>query len=129
MSYEDFLDAYRTIIQKSCSLLKQDRFAIFVVSEVRSKQGPYVNLVGDTTKAFLDCGMKYYNEAILITAAGSLAIRAGRPFVSSRKLGRTHQNILIFVKGDPKKATEACGEVSLDGLDLAISASEQLHND
>ncbi len=46
-----------------------------------------------------------------MTACGSLPIRVGRQFVSARKLGRTHQNVLVFVKGDPKRATEACGEV------------------
>jgi hypothetical protein len=48
---------------------------------------------------------------VLVTACGSLPIRVGRQFVSARKLGRTHQNVLVFVKGDPKRATEACGEV------------------
>jgi hypothetical protein len=28
-------------------------------------------------------------------------------------VGKTHQNILVFVKGDPKKATEFCGEVDI----------------
>lgn len=42
------------------------------------------------------------NEAILVTAVGSLPIRITKQFVSGRKLGKTHQNILIFFKGDPK---------------------------
>jgi len=33
---------------------------------------------------------------------------------STRKLGKTHQNVLVFLKGDPRKATEACGMVELD---------------
>jgi hypothetical protein len=65
--------------------------------------------VGDTINAFIEAGLDYYNEAILITAIGTLAIRCGRPFETSRKLGKTHQNVLVFVKGDPKKATEKCG--------------------
>src|SRR5207244_11499697 len=52
-----------------------------------------------------------YNEAILVTAAGSLPIRAGKQFASSRKLGKTHQNVLVFVKGKAKAATIACGAV------------------
>lgn len=31
MDYPDFLQAYKEIIRKSCSLLKPDRFAVFVV--------------------------------------------------------------------------------------------------
>ena len=40
---------------------------------------------------------------------GSLPIRVGKQFTATRKLGKTHQNVLVFVKGDPQKATEACG--------------------
>ena len=29
----------------------------------------------------------------------------------SPKLGKTHQNVLVFVKGDPKRATEAVRKV------------------
>jgi len=67
--------------------------------------------VGDTVEAFKAAGLNYYNEAILVTAVGSLPIRAGRQFDAGRKLGKTHQNVLVFVKGDGKKATEACGHV------------------
>jgi hypothetical protein len=54
-----------------------------------------------------------YNEAILVTAVGSLPIRVRRQFESARKLGKTHQNVLVFVKGDPRKAAEACGKVEV----------------
>ncbi len=97
----------------SCDRLKNDRFACFVVGEVRDKKGNYINFVGDTVKAFLDAGLQYYNEAILVTAVGSLPIRAGKQFSASRKLGKTHQNVLVFVKGDGKKATQACGDVDV----------------
>ena len=113
MKYEDFIASYREIIKKTCLLLKQDRFVFWVIGEVRGKKncGAYVNFLGDTIKAFMDAGVHYYNEAILVTAVGSLAMRIGRQFTAGRKLGKTHQNILIFCKGDAKKATEACGEV------------------
>ena len=114
MAYRDFLEVYRRIITASCGMLKSDRFACFVVGEVRGKNGDYYNFVGDTIKAFMDAGLSYYNEAILLTMIGSLPIRAGRAFSSSRKLGKTHQNVLVFVKGDPKKAAQACGKVEFD---------------
>jgi hypothetical protein len=114
MKYSDFRAAYFEIIKKSCDRLKPDRFACFVVGDVRDKKGNYINFVGDTVLAFLDAGMSYYNEAILVTAVGSLPIRAGKQFSTSRKLGKTHQNILVFVKGDGKKAATACGVVDVD---------------
>lgn len=108
MDYPEFVAAYREIIAASCTLLKENRFACFVVGEVRDKKGNYRNFVGDTVEAFRAAGLHYYNEAILITAVGSLPIRVNKQFQSGRKLGKTHQNILVFVKGEGKKAAAAC---------------------
>jgi tRNA1(Val) A37 N6-methylase TrmN6 len=52
-SYDEFLRSYRSIIAKSCALLKDDRFACFVVGDIRDKNGFYRNFVSDTTKAFI----------------------------------------------------------------------------
>lgn len=114
MRYEDFRAAYFEIIGKACDRLKPDSFACFVVGEVRDKKGNYIDFVGDTVQAFRDAGLHYYNEAILITCVGSLPIRAGKQFSSGRKLGKTHQNILVFVKGDGKRAAHRCGTVEID---------------
>jgi len=113
MEYPDFLAAYRQIISESISMLKDDRFACVVVGEVRDKQGHYYDFVGDTVQAFRDAGLAYYNEAILVTQLGSLPIRVGHPFEASRKLGKTHQNVLVFIKGDAKRATKAIGPVEV----------------
>ncbi len=113
LSYEDFKPAYFEIIDKACAQLKDNRFACFVVGDVRDKKGNYYNFVGDTVEAFRAAGLHYYNEAILVTSVGSLPIRAGRQFSIGRKLGKTHQNVLVFVKGDGKKATQACGDVDV----------------
>ena len=110
MPYPQFLAIYREIIAKACSLLTADSFAVCVVGEVRDKRGSYIDFVGDTVQAFRDAGLAYYNEAILVTAVGSLPIRVGRQFAASRKLGKTHQNVLVFVKGNGKTAAKRCGE-------------------
>lgn len=119
MDYPAFMEAYREVIVGAVSLLKRDRFACFVVGDVREKRGtgPYRNFVSDTIDAFIDAGMRLYNEAILLTALGSAPIRAGKQFAASRKLGKVHQNVLVFVKGDWKRAVAACGDVVL-GDDL-----------
>lgn len=111
MAYIDFLATYRRIIAASVAMLKDDRFACICVGDIRDKKGCYRNFVSDTIAAFLDTGMHLYNEAILVTAAGSLPIRVGRQFEAGRKLGKTHQNVLVFIKGDAKKAVEAIGEI------------------
>jgi hypothetical protein len=111
MAYPDFIEAYQTIITKSCAMLKPDRFACFVVGEVRGKDGSYLGFVPDTIRAFQRAGLAFYNEMILVTAAGSLPIRARKQFETSRKIGKTHQNVLVFVKGSAKRASEAVGAV------------------
>ena len=106
MEYEDFKKAYFEIIRRSSELLKEGSFAVCVVGEVRAKNGKYYNFVGDTITAFEEAGLHYYNEIILVTAIGSLPIRVGKQFSSTRKIGKTHQNVLVFWKGDPAKAKE-----------------------
>lgn len=117
MAYPDFLSAYREIISETCALLRDNRFACFVVGDVRDKHGCYYGFPWHTVQAFEMAGLRLYNEAVLITAIGSLPIRVGRQFVSGRKLGKTHQNVLIFVKGDFRAATAACGEVEFGDIE------------
>ena len=112
-----FFEAQAAIIAAAVARLKDDRFAVWVVGDVRDGRGFYVNLPGRTVEAFEAAGARFYNEAILVTAVGSLPIRTGRQFTAARKLGRTHQSVLVFVKGDPRRATEACGEVEFGEIE------------
>ncbi len=96
-SYDEFLRLYESIIQKSCKLLKNDGLACFVVGEVRDKKGNYIGFVPDTIRAFEKCGMKFYNEAILLNAIASASMRANGN-MKSKKLVKVHQNILVFKK-------------------------------
>lgn len=111
MDYPAFVTAYREIITAAVANLAPDRFACFVVGDFRDKKGFYCGFPSATIAAFEAAGARLYNEAVLVTAVGSLPIRAGRAFESARKLGKTHQNVLVFCKGDPRRATEACGPV------------------
>lgn len=120
MKYPEFRAALQEIIGHACELLKPDRFACFIVGDARNSKGAYYGIPYDTVDGFRRAGLELYNEAILVTAAGSLPIRAAKQFEKSRKLGKMHQNILVFVKGDPVKATEAIGEIefgALEGVD------------
>lgn len=118
MDWPAFRAAYGEIIKRSAARLADNRFAAFVVGEVRGKEagGAYRGFVPETIAAFEAAGLRFYNEVILLTPAGSLPIRMAKQFEASRKVGKTHQNVLIFVKGDPKKATAACGEIALDDI-------------
>jgi len=110
LDYKSFVAKYRQCVAAACARLKENRFACFVVGDFRDVRGNYVNFVSDTIAAFLAAGLKLYNEAILVTCVGSLPIRAGKQFTASRKLGKTHQNVLVFVKGDGQRAAKSCEE-------------------
>lgn len=99
MRYPDFLKSYNAVIAQSCALLKDGRFAVWVVGEVRGKDGEYYNFVGDTIAAFKAAGLKYYNCFVLYGNTSSLAMRVTRTF-RTRKCGPCHQYILVFYKGD-----------------------------
>ncbi len=112
MPYDSFLETYRAIIRESVNRLKSDRFAVWVVGEIRDKKGggAYKSFIPETIRAFEDAGANYYNEGILINSVGSWAMRVGRIFNASRKFGKVHQNVLVFVKGDPFVAAKGLAE-------------------
>jgi len=95
--YNEFLRLYESIINKSCKLLKKGGLACFVVGEVRDKNGNYIGFVPDTIRAFEKCGMRFYNEAILLNVIASASMRANGN-MKSKKLVKVHQNILVFKK-------------------------------
>lgn len=117
MDYKDFKEVYFSIIKKAVAQLKDDRFACFVVGDVRDKNGFYYNFVSDTIQAFKEAGMELYNEIILVNVVGSLAIRVRRQFNGGRKVGKMHQNVLVFYKGDPKKIKDNFPELNLGELE------------
>ena len=116
MEYSDFLKVYTSIIKKACDRLKENRFACFVVGEVRNKKGYYYNFVRDTINGFESAGLKHYNEIILETQICAKALTCSTSMRKSRKVGKIHQNVLVFIKGDPKKAVEYLGDIQV--LDL-----------
>lgn len=117
MPYKDFIVLYREIIRKSCRLLKEDRFAVFVVGDVRDKKGFYQNFVSDTIQAFIDSGVLLYNEIIKVDMIGNLPMRAGRYFNGGRKVGKQHQNVLVFYKGNPKNIKQNYPELDLSYIE------------
>lgn len=111
MEYDDFLKVYTEIIKSSVNLLADNRFACFVVGDIRDKKGYMREFISDTIKAFGSAGMKLYNEIILIDPIGTGALRATKPFIASRKVTHLHQNVLVFYKGDIKAIKENYSDV------------------
>ena len=122
MGYEDFLKVYRDIIKKSVAHLKPNRFAVWVVGELRGKDGGYQHFVEDSIKAFEDAGMKYYNHAILVSGAGGAGLRV-RGHMRNRKLVHTHQDVLVFKNG---KTPEGLAPVSIEEVLEEVEKEREL---
>lgn len=125
MEYDDFCKAYKKIIDIACRKLKQNRFAVFVVGDIRDNNGIYRDFVDYTKKCFLQNGLKTYNELILVESVGTGAIRAKKQFSGMRKVIKTHQNVLVFYKGDPKRIKENYGEIEIDDSVFTDNAGEE----
>ena len=99
-SYQSFVAKYRRIIANTASLLRPKRLAIFVVGELRDKKThAQLGFHHDTVSAFKDAGCSMHQDAILLTATGTAAMRATRTMGAGSKLVPTHQNVVVCVKG------------------------------
>ena len=114
MSHDNFFVIYKKILQNTFAKLKENRFAVIVMGEVRGKGGSYIGTIPNTINIMEDAGYEYYNEIILVNSAGTLPLRAGKAMQASRKVGKMHQNILVFIKGDAKKAANYLGEIKIN---------------
>lgn len=118
-TYDLFLLKYGEILFRTTQCLKDNSFLVIVVSEIRKeligvKNSQYLGFVPDTIKILQEkCSLHYYNELILINSVGSLPMRAPSHFDRTRKVGRYHQNVLVFYKGDITKIEDKFKNVSV----------------
>lgn len=117
MPADQFRAVYASILKKAVAKLADNSFACVVVGDYRGKDGNFTSFPAFTIQCMEAAGAKFYNDAVLINMVGTLPIRARLMFSAARKLGRRHQNVLIFCKGDPKAASDKCGPPGM--IDLA----------
>lgn len=108
--YCDFLKILDNAYSKSIKILKDNRFAVIVVGNIRDKQGFYYNFINDIINIFNKNGMFLLNELILKEPVSNRRF-SSRGLFKSRKIVKIHQNILVFYKGNPKKIKEIFPEV------------------
>lgn len=118
----DFDAAMIANVKAAAALLKPDSYAVFVVGAVRNKRGHLMDMRSLMVRAAGAAGLHLHNDAFLLTPVGTLAVRAGRSFTATRVLARTHQDVLVFLKGDRKRAAARCS-------DLETQASLEALND
>ena len=109
---DNFNIKYKNIVSKLYNVLEDDSFACFVISEVRNSsfkgrytEGFYKGLVSKTKEVFEEAGFNFYNDVVLLNSTGTAAKVVDLYFNKNRKLASVHQNVLIFVKGNPDLAT------------------------
>jgi DNA modification methylase len=125
-SFADFRLRLDEAVRLCAERLAPDRFAVFVVGDVRGDGGGYLGLVPATIAAFNGAGLGFYNEAVLVQPAGSLPIRIGAQFGRYRKLGKMHQNVLVFFKGDPQRIPDVLGACEFGDVPEATPFGERL---
>jgi 16S rRNA G966 N2-methylase RsmD len=112
-TYEEFMRRYESIFRQAVACLKENRFAVVVIADIRDKKGEHgwsINLVGDTISCFERLGLHYYNQLILLDPIGNSARHMGTQWTHYRKVQKTHQNVLVFWKGnDEKRIPEELG--------------------
>lgn len=101
MSWGQFLANYEKIIKLCARALNNDRFACFVVGDVRDRKGLYRNFVATTIQLFSKVALNLYNQIVRITPFGTVGLRASHTFPKKRKVMNVHEHILIFYKGNP----------------------------
>lgn len=122
-SYEDFIKILENAFTGAVSCLKENRFAAICVGDVRDKNtGFYYDFCGDIKRIFKQNGMRLYNEIILVEQTASTALRASR-YMDSRKVAKTHQHLLVFFKGDPKKIKKEFPKIEYTEEDLSKTDS------
>lgn len=98
----DDLDGYRRMLAGATASLRDDAFACVVVDDVAAG-GRVRDAIGATVEAFAACGLRYHNEAVIVWGEPVRAAPRGL-------MPRCHSALLVFVKGDPKRAASRVGE-------------------
>lgn len=117
-TYEEFIAILDKAFKAALTCLKPNRFAVVVVGDVRDKKtGFYYGFADDVKRIFKEGGASLYNEIILVETAASTALRASR-YMDSRKVGKMHQNVLVFYKGNTKEIKNNFKKIEYKSGDL-----------
>lgn len=104
-TYGDFYQILDEAFTNAIKCLKDNRFAVIVVGDIRNKNGAYYNFPNDIIDTFKKNGMILYNNIKLLTPIGTAQIRASK-YMQYRKTAHVYQDVLVFYKGNPKSIKE-----------------------
>jgi len=116
INYEDYIKIIDKAFINSIKCLRDDRFAVIVISDIRDKKGVYRRIPDNIKDIFTKNGMNLYNEIILFNQPVTAALRA-RKSMLNRKVIRCHQLILVFYKGNIHKIKDNFPELDFSGVE------------
>lgn len=125
LSTEEFDQAMAETMRETARVLRDDRFAVFIVGNVRDNRGALRSMHAAMINACTSAGLTYVQDAILLTPIGSARTTSGRMFTQGRTLGRVHQEIMVFCKGDRREAAQRLGDVDLTDTLAALDEVEE----
>lgn len=114
--YKDFINILDVAFSNAIKCLKDNRFAVIVCGDVRDKKGNYYRFPDHIKEIFENNNMPLYNELVLIDPIGNLHMRVGK-YMEHRKIGKTHQNVLVFYKGNTKEIKNIFPKIEIEQND------------
>ncbi len=92
-------------IAAAAARLRDDRFAIAVVKDMRGEDGYLSGFPQEVVTAFRTAGLRLFDEAVYTDGQCDAE---PENFARYRRTQRSHRNVLVFIKGSWEKAVEAC---------------------
>lgn len=106
MGLEDFDTAIHAAIANTVAALRNHRYIGIVISDVRRKDGSYQRLPDLIRTALAASGCHIVNSLIVVDPVGKKYLTGWKLLGQSRKVQRTHQELIIAVKGDIRTAAQ-----------------------
>lgn len=96
-TYEEFLSMLKESLEVTYKGLKPGSLCVWVVGNLRRKDGSLIHFNGDTVKLGEQVGFKLWDE-LIFWGASDIAVQRSGQFVANRKSVRVHEYIIIFKK-------------------------------
>lgn len=106
MTWDTHLDAVRLALLNCHADLKDDRYLVWVVGDLRDNQGHLRMLPHHTARIMQETGFRLVNEHIIINPVGTRHRMLRRWWSPTRSAGRLHQHVLVAVKGNRRRAAD-----------------------
>lgn len=106
MGLEDYDTAIHAAIANTMAALRNHRYIGIVISDVRGKDGNYQRLPDLIRTALATSGCHIVNSLIVVDPVGKKYLTGWKLLGQSRKVQRTHQELIIAVKGDNRTAAQ-----------------------